>query len=281
MVGKVMFVKLKTYPRPHTFQNSYGHGLETGVANQTTIYPIIMHDEGLGAPSAYEANPENANFLEAGEPNCFPESVIKTILVQMEVSMTKAALETDKLHAIKFAFMPIFTNFEDQAAIDELSTLDIGEILELQQESTDNQAFPLYNNVNMPFAGAAANSLLAANIPGLTTTQDIEGVTFQHDKYYDALQYFTNGAKLKSVQGGLKWITLTRNRPFARFNFRIRPKVKFMNKNTFFGILTHCPSSDKNNQIPLIGDTTNVTHVKVMFRARYNEWNQQFNHQKV
>ena len=46
--------------------------------------------------------------------------------------------------------MPITTSFlEDISAKDELSTLTVGQILEMQTESTDRQAYPLWNNVNM------------------------------------------------------------------------------------------------------------------------------------
>ncbi len=168
MTAKTMLMKTKWYARPHNMNINWGHGMETGVTNEATIIPITMYDEGLGSPTAYEANPEHASFVEAAEPNCFPESRINIITAKLTVMMTKAALETDKLPAIKFAYMPIFTTFDDQIANDEVSGLDIGEILELQTESTDRQAFPLFNAVDMLAGTQAAVSTLATNVPGLT-----------------------------------------------------------------------------------------------------------------
>ncbi len=161
-------VKTKIYPRPHNITNSWGHGLESAVVNQATIYPIIINDEGLGTPSAYEANPKNASFVEAAEPNCFPESRVDLVIAKLTLALTKPAVETDKVVALKIAFMPIFTSFDDYTAIDELSTLEIQDVLELQTESTDNQGFPLYNNVDMKIGLSAASLVLATNVPGLT-----------------------------------------------------------------------------------------------------------------
>ncbi len=168
MTAKTMLMKTKWYARPHNMTINWGHGLETGAANEATIIPITMYDEGLGSPTAYEANPEHASFVEAGEPNCFPESRINLIQAQLTVMMSKAALETDKLHNLTFGYMPIFTTFDDQIANDEVSGLNIGEILELQTESTDRQAFPLFNAVDMLAGVKAAVDTLATNVPGLT-----------------------------------------------------------------------------------------------------------------
>ena len=46
-----MLMKQKWFPRPHNLQHSWVHDIESGVVNQATIYPIVIHDEGLGTPS--------------------------------------------------------------------------------------------------------------------------------------------------------------------------------------------------------------------------------------
>ncbi len=84
-------VKTKIYPRPHNMVHSWGHGLESAVVNQGTIYPILMNDEGLGTPSAYESNPKNAAFVEAAEPNCFPESRVDLVISELTLALTKPA----------------------------------------------------------------------------------------------------------------------------------------------------------------------------------------------
>ncbi len=274
-------MKTKWFPQPHAHTNTCGFGLETAAANSATILPITIHDEGLGTPSDIETNPENANFAVNTSPNCHADSRVDTILTEINLSLTKGALETDKIHALKFAYMPIYTAFiDDYTAIDELTSAEIQDYLMLQTESTDRQGFPLWNGVKM-LVPIANQQLLHANVPGLTTTQGIEGVTFNQHNYYNMLHYYTNKGKLKSVQGGLKWGTLTQRFPTARIRIRQRPDTKAQNPYTFFGVLVFVPSSDDLHQIPIASETTNITHVKMFSYSRFNEWNADFNFKKI
>ncbi len=168
MVIKTRLMRTEWRPRPHDMQHAWNHGLETGVVNQTTIYPICMYDEGLGTPSAYESHPENAAFVAAAEPNCFVNSRVDKISCILSFALTKAAIETDKVKIVRVAFMPIFMAFkEDYIAIDELTSIETQDVLEMQTEAPDRQGFPLYNTVKLveKFTGSA---VLAANVPGLT-----------------------------------------------------------------------------------------------------------------
>ncbi len=156
------------FPQPHNVQHAYGHGLETGVVNQATIYPLLMYDEGVGTPSAIETHPENAAFAESAEPNCAVGSKVDFLIAEVRFSLTKLALVTDGLTAVRGAYMPIFMSFlENYTAIDEKSTLDISEVLEMQTESTDRQGYPLYNAVDMPVMFGTSTTM-GANLPGLT-----------------------------------------------------------------------------------------------------------------
>ncbi len=281
MVSRTKLMKTKWYPRPHTMQHSWYHGLETAVVNRATIYPLVNYDEGLGAASAYKANPQNASFSEVAMANCFPESTIDFIVAKMRFALTKGALETDKVTAIRCAFMPLFLAFKDDyIAIDELSTAEIQDVLEMQTESTDRQGFPLYNNVKM-VEKYANSALLNAAQDGLTTTQVLEGVAFSENGYYDMLQYKTNAGKLKVCQGGLKWFTLTRQRPIMQVSIKLRSKVKFMNPYAFLGVLCYVPQVGTHEQYPVAADTTNINHVGVSVVTRYNEWNQDYNMGRV
>ncbi len=274
-------VKTKIYSRPHEMDHAWFHGLEPAVTNGATIYPLCLYDEGLGTPSDYEAHRENAAFVSVGMPNCFPESRVDFIISRLTLSLTKAAITTDAIPAVNVQFMPIFTSFiEDYTAIDELSTMEIQDVLELTTESTDNQGFPLYNDVKVieKFANSA---LLDAAMPGLTSTQVLEGVAWQPGLYYDMLHFQTNSNKLKVCQGGLKSVTLTPNKPVASFKIRLRNKTKRMNKFTFFGILVSVPGVGSRNQYAVAADTANLNHVAVNMVTRYNEWNPEFNMKKV
>ncbi len=111
--------------------------------------------------------------------------------------------------------------------------------------------------------------------------QLLEGVAFVINDYYDMLQYKTNAGKLKAVQGGLKWITLTKNRPYRDIYFKIRSKTKRMNPYTFFGCLFTVPPGGTHRCKSVVGDTTAITHVFIDAHVRYNEWNSEFNMKRV
>ena len=150
----------------------------------------------------------------------------------------------------------------------------------MQTESADRQGYPLYNGVKMveKYSGSAT---LSASVPGLTASQVLEGVAFSYNNYYDMLQFMTNSGKLRNVQGGLKWFTMTRDRPVRKFNLRMRSSTKAINPYTFHGVMVTVPSVDTGYQLPVSGDTTNVNHVAVSLITRYNEWNPDFNFKKV
>ncbi len=274
---RTKLMKQKWFPRPHSIAHSYSHGLETAVVNQATIMPISHYDEGLGAPSAYDANPEHASFVSASSSNTFPKSRIDNIFCQLIFSLTKGALVTDKLHAVRCAFMPIMVStLQDLQAIDELSSLETQDVLEMTSESSDRQSHALYNDVKMVEKYSGSATLNSAE-PGLTTTQVLEGVAFAEFQYYNMAQFMTNAGKLRSMNGGLKWFILTDKNPVKTFNIRIRPKTKRQLPYSSFSVLTYVPSASTINQLPVVADTTNIPHVDVNFTARYLEWNQGYN----
>ncbi len=278
---RTMLMKTKWYPRPHTDQVMWSHGIESGLVNQGTCWPVLMYDEAQGAPDSYNANPEHASFATTAMPNCFPESRVNNIIVELRYSLTKGAIETDNLHAIRCYYMPIFLSFkEDYIAIDELSSLEVQDVLEMQTEATDRQGYPLWNGVDMkePFANSAD---LPGAVPGLTGGQSLEAVVFDIDAYYNMLHYMTNSGKLANCNGGLRNFTLTPNRPFRKLRFRIRPKSKRMNEFNFFGIISFVPSVDSYYQYGGVADTTDINHVDVHAMYRFNEWNQAFDMEKV
>ncbi len=274
-------MKTQWYPRPHSSQVAWSHGVDSALVNQATILPIVMYDEAQGAPDAYEANPRNAAFVTSGSATCFPNSTINNVIVELTYNLTKGAIETDKVVAIKCYYMPIFTAFrESLQAIDELSQLETQDVLELTSETTDRQCYPLWNTVDMkePFANAHD---LPADIPGLTGGASMEAVVFDPDSYHNMGHYMTNAGKLKSMNGGLSSFTLTQNRPFRKLRFRMRSKTKRMNEYAFFGIMSYVPTVDSHYQFGNAGDTTDINHINVNAIYRYNEWNQAFDFEMV
>ncbi len=276
----MIMTKVPQHPRPHNFALTFALGLESAVQNRATIVPIVVYHEGLGVINSYKSNPQNASFAEYAGAKCYPTSRVNNFFCEAIFSLSKEALETDKIHHLRFGTNQIFTSFMDgQLAEDEVSGLDLNEILELTNESTDRSTFPLFNNVTMKTYMSNATLDLEVAQEGLTTDLEIEGVTFSEDQYYDCLHYLTNGNKLKTIQSGLKWHTLTRQHPQMSIRWNQHPQTKYMNPYTFNGVFITLPSIGNSfNQIGKAGDTTDINHLEVSFRYRYNEFNHEFNH---
>lgn len=273
------FTKNKEFPRVHHEELNWAHGVETAVVNSATMVPILHYDEGLGAIASFNSNPEHSSYVEVAEPNCYPESTVNKIFCMAQVSLSKEALETDKVHALKFATMEIHTAFDEGTqATDEVSGLSLNDILELQTESTDRQTYPLYNGVKCKVGKAGNYEYLDADVPGLTTTQGIEGVAFNTHQYYDGLNYYSNGGKLRKIATKLKWHTLTRQNPTTRITFNQHSNTKHMNPYTGLFALFYIPKNSVIEQIGKASDTTDVNHIEINFQYRYNEFNEGFNH---
>ncbi len=276
------FTKVEMYAQPHEMRNSFSFELDDETLN-STIYPIAFYDEGMGAPTSLETHPENAAFaVVLNQANCFINSRVNLVLARLRFHLTSKAID-DNLPSIRLAFMPIHMAFiDDYTAIDELSALEVQDVLMMQTESTDNQGGPLYvaaTDLPVPQANA---SLLATTTPFLDTTTSLEAVAFAPSNYYSMLHFMTNSGKLKATQSGLHWFELTPNRPSRSFDIEIVPKVKRMNKFTYFGVMIHTPISTVGDSTVSAGDITAATHyVTCSVRARYSEWNQDFNSRKV
>ncbi len=272
------FRKQRWYPQPHRITAGVTFEMDNG-ALDSTIIPIAFYDEGLGAPSAIETNPRHASFAIVGDQaNCFVGSNINVIVSEFRFSLTSKFFD-DNLSGIRFATMPIFMAFQnDYTAIDELSTLEIQDVLHMQTESTDRQGGPLYVATTDLPEKTTSHGNLGANTPFLDTDVGIEGVAFNPTTYYNALQFLTISNKLKTVQGGLKWHVMSANRPFMKMKVFIRPKVKAMNPFTYFGLLVHVPTQGNSEQIGVITrDITAATqYLDLDWDIRYNEWNPEF-----
>ncbi len=276
------FTKVEMYAQPHNIARSFAFELDDETLN-STIVPIAFYDEGLGTPTALETHPENAAFaLVANQANCFINSRVNLVIAKLRFSLTSKALD-ENLPAVRMAFMPIhFAFIDDYTAIDELSTLEVQDVMHMQTESTDNQGGPLYVAATDLPEGTASSALFATTTPFLDTDTGLEAVAFVPNTFYNMMHFMTNSGKLKSVQSGLKWFTLSANNPTRSFDIRIVPKVKRMNKFTYFGCLIHVPIHSDGDQIVNTGDITAATqYVECQIRARYSEWNQDFMSRKV
>lgn len=280
MVGIKRLVRVTQYPKPHDESVQFMVSANNGIAN-CTIMPALHHDEALLA-SAMFTHPEHASFAETDDSNCCSESKIFRISCTMRVSLTPASIATDNLQNLRFAFMTIHGAFEDFDAKDELTSITVGNVLEITKETTDRQSYPIYDGTDLTVKYAASSDLGTTGMDfALTTDSKIENVMFDPELFYDALNYYTISEKLKKVQDGLRWITLTPNNPTKLIKFNITSNTKSMNPYTILAHMFYCPASGTKYQIPIGTETSAISHLSIEYRCRFLEWNDNFQHQRA
>ncbi len=272
--------KTKWLPNRHSTHYAWRQSMEETGEHYVAIR-TLGYDEGLGAPSALETNPENANFVEDNSVCVYPESQIVNFNSKLKIALTKGAIETDKLHTVRVGVLVYALAFkEDYTAIDELSQAEIQDVLSLETESTDRQGFITYNTVKVE-ERFNNSSLLHTNEPGLTTSQKLEYIGFTPDDYYDMLHYKTNAGKLRKVQSGIKWFILTQERPFKNIKIHLKSKVKFSNQYMQMGVMVLLPPAGTLYQTHNVTETSAIGHIDVELQTRFDEYHQDFNFSRI
>ncbi len=285
--------KIKEYPQHHRLHWNFNLSHDdTGLTKRATILPICWNDDAR-LPPTFDTNPMHASFAEDTNGGCCPESKIFAISAKLQINATKGFWSTDKMRNLKIQILPIACAFEDIDAADDLSSITVGAALELTDEDTTNNTFPIYNDVVI-VATAGQQVDMGSTQLGLTATTALEYVTFDMDQLFNLLKYGSNRGKLKSCIGGIitRRLAVAVENTFggdsgagssSTVNMKIRlpPKAKFMNKKTFFGLLVRIPTSGTESNYGEAADTTAIDHVTVDFRAHYMEWNHAFNHQRT
>ncbi len=242
--------KIKEYPQHHRLHWNFNLSHDdTALTKRATMLPICWNDDARSPPT-FDTNPMHSNFAEDTNGGCCPESKIFSISAKLQFGFTKGAWNTDKLRNLKVQIIPIAVAFEDIDAADDLSSVTVGAALELTDEDTTNNTFPIYNDVVIT-ATAGQQVDMGTTQLGLTATTALEYVTFDMDQLFNLLKYGSNRGKLKACIGGI----ITRNlsvgvnttaktqgsapaETATAINFKINlpPKAKFMNKKTLFGL---------------------------------------------
>ncbi len=268
------------YPLPHDFNFGFGLDIDDTVTTKhATIMPYLMQDNAIIDYEAIKTNPENADFAAVSKPNVAAGSFVPKIMVTWYA--WSRPVEIDHL---RFYTMGIHTAFLNRLdAFDKKTGEDTETLLELTHETTDEQAYPLWNTVKI-YEGHGVLDL-PAEVPGLTANQQNEGVDFDIEKYFDARQYYTNKRMLDSmtepmksydIDGISKAVPLG-NRLKRRFQVIRNPICKFQNPYTFCGELFCSPVAGSVHQTHLAADTTAVEHLTIVGRVRFNEYNPDWN----
>ncbi len=270
-----------SYPLHHDFTWAFGLDMDDAAATKnSTIVPLVMQDNALVDYETVKTNPDNDDFAVVAKPNTMSGSFVpramttwKAYIYSAEVDL--AILKTMDIHTAMLNRLDAF---------DKKTGNDIETILELTHETTDEQCYPLYNNSKL-YEGHMILDL-PAEIPGLTTTQQPEGVNFDMEMYFDALHYYTNKEMLRQVTSRMKSFTFG-GAVGAAIPFRDRVKFdtnnvvpslcKFQHPYTFCGKLFHLAQAGSHNQLEVAGSVTAVQHIQVLGRTRFKEYNPDFN----
>ncbi len=89
------------YPLPHSHAFKFELEAEDETKN-TTIIPLFRMTEAFATPETVEVNPNNTNFAEDAGSACCRGSIIPKVTLTFNATLTKGAIETDKIRSINF-----------------------------------------------------------------------------------------------------------------------------------------------------------------------------------
>ncbi len=275
--------KALEYPLPHNFDYKFSLHAEGSDKHATYATLLKATEQATGVDSVI-VNPKNAAFAEDVGALIHMGSIVPRISVSINAFLTKTAIETDAVRQVMFNWMPIYTAFlPSLEAQDDKTDTQIEDILELQHNPTDKDAYPLFDGTKLSHVGSQPLSTIGRTEVfgdyGLATNATMENIAFDKELYYDAKSYYTNSAMLNKVAPKMHSALVTRDRPFHHFsNNFTHPTVKRGNPYTYCGILFYLPNVDKDEQ--LIADAADVTNTSpilhVNMKVRYDEWNPMF-----
>ncbi len=268
------------YPRIHNFEFGFGLDADDAAATKnSTIATYLFQDNALIDLETVKTNPENADFAVAAEGNIYAGSYVPRITVHWVAYLRPT--DTEIVHLL-FNTMPIYTSFLNRLdAFDKKTGETVATILELTSETTDEQCYPLFNNTKL-YEGAGTYDM-PANHPGLSGTQQPEGVAFDKEMFFDAMHYYTNKQMLKQVAGRMRSHTLSEpivphGKSIITGGTNFIPSIaKAGNPYTFCGELFSVPQAGSRSQYHLGAGVTAVEHLTVKGFVRFNEFNPDFN----
>ncbi len=267
------------FPLLHNFTFTFGLSLEN-TAKASTIVPAFFQDNALIDYELIKTNPLNADFAIDVTPNTMKGSIISHISFKWTAFIPDANTE---IEILKFNTMPIHTAMLNRLdAFDQKTGTDIEALIEMQHETTDEQAYPIYNNTKL-FESQGARDL-SISVPGLTTDGQLEGVVFDKDTFFDAKRYYTNRAMLNQVTGNMRTHQIVEPlSPHGRaiINGGLPSNtpgiVKHQNPYTYYGLLFHLPQADSLFQFHDSDTITDIEAVTVKGACFFAEHNDDFN----
>lgn len=274
-------------PLDHAFFYKNDLNLAT---NAQALMETYMRTSVISAdPSTIEVNNRNTAFAKETGPLIGFDSIVQFIDIRTTLTLTSAAIKIDDITAIKIYWQNIHGAFQDAwEPADEKTGSSIQQILELTSTNGFDDVVPNTNtqdllvNQNQPLSTIQhAEDYLDYD---LTTDAKMEDIVFDIDEYFDALKYYTNGAKLRSLTGPIRSAILTPTHPTIQIREgKFTPKnVRYGNPHLFFGRRYIIPLDTTPHQVMSDAATTSgVGLVTVATQVRYSEWHPDFNQSRM
>ena len=189
--------QLKSNPLFHRYGGQFDLDPNSSTIDGTYI-SLFACDDGLTSPETVQVNPQNKTYeRNTADWFCYPGSVINNVKIQMYVNVTPSAQESG-ISGWVYHTTPVCTTFEDVEMDFRDGAQSIGSILKLKKEaSTSNMVHPDWNGAKL-----LNGNTMASTVPGLTSTQKMEGVSFDQDNFDIELSSCELQGKLKQITNG-------------------------------------------------------------------------------
>ncbi len=274
------------YPMVHQFEYHFGLSLEN-TAKAGTICPILAATESGLAPEDMIVNPSHTLFSEDTGTEIFMGSIVPRISVNIHAFLTNTHQNLYE-NQIILKWYPLYTAFLESLDAEDIKTASqVEDILELAHGTGSKAVKPQYNGTDLYETAASGRGSFPLTTKmrtqafadvGLTTDAKLEGVNLDTGLLYDALSYYSNGGMVSKVKGKTNTVRLEKNRGSYNYysNNFTNPMVKRGNSYTFCGIQFYLPQADDASQSALSSEMTDINHVQIAMRVRYDEWHSSF-----
>jgi len=273
---------------PHRFKYSFGLDFSTTTKNSTMLTYLRTSKDSVD-PETIEVNTKNSNFAVDGGPVICYDSIVNVIMISKRVVFTKHAHVTDQIPKIMLQTMKIIGAHEDSwTPADELTSTDIGTLLQITDDATKEDVVPTFNGTKMNNGGNQPLSTVTMSEAfgdyNLTTNQVLEGVTNNLNLLFTAEHYYTNGGKLKSLHRPIQTLNFSQNKRYHNtFEKRFVPqRVRRGIESLYFGEAIHmvAGTSPRSFHDQAHAPTTG-NHLYAFIDVQFNEWNKKFEQSRM
>ncbi len=274
-------------PLHHRFNYNVGLGCAS-VAENTTLMSLVRNYKTVVGPDAMYTQYKHPSWSgdETGAV-CNPMSLLDKFKGGIEFNLTKVAIETDKMTALRFCWFPIWFSFDNLLDVaDDVTSTTVATLLGVTKDATEEDVIPTFSGTDTSLAGLGENNHPTSNINlnaevgtthlGLTTDGKMEGTDFVYDNLATALRLYTNRKALSASIGTIRQEILTdkRTRIYRKLPFFIPKQVQRIVPYSYFGICTYVYKENDKRQVMIPAAlTASSSQITCQLNCSYDEWN--------